>query len=414
MRVLWLCHFLLPALAEEFQKPAPPYGGWITGLLNDLRQNNNIEMKICSLTGENKHGIVDGIEYWGYKQEADNISYFKEVIKESKPDIIHIWGTETKRSLEMMQVAYSHHLEDHTVISIQGLVSVIGKYHYYAYLPPKVVNSHRLVEIRYGHSIKQDCDDFIADGKYELQTLNLAKNVIGRTDWDNACVKQINANVKYYHCGESLRDSFYQAEWNLTKTEKHSIFISQANYPLKGAHIMLEAMPFVLKQFPDAKLYLTGESPLTAFQTFHGRIRQRSYPRYLAQLITKYHLEDHVFFTGLLKEEDMRDRYLKSHVFVSPSSIENSSNSIGEAMLLGMPVVASDVGGVKNFMEHDKEGYLYQSDAPYMLAYYICKVFDDDDRAVKMGQCARKHALLSYDREKNLKDMLQIYQEIAR
>ena len=412
MKVLWLCDILLPYFAEEFKQPAPPYGGWITGLLEKLRLNKDLEITICMLADELKNGEVNGIKYWSYKQDNNNIPLFKKVIETLNPDIIHIWGTETKRSLDMIQAAYSCKKESQTVINIQGLVSVYGKYHYYAYLPEKVYNSHRPVEIRYGHSIKQDCEEFLIDGEYEKQTLKLAKNVIGRTDWDEACVKQVNENLCYFHCGESLRDSFYKETWNLSKAEKHSIFISQANYPLKGAHLMLEAMPFILKKYPDAKLYLTGNSPLPGYQTFHGRIRQRSYPRYLAQLIEKYHLDNHVVFTGLLKEIDMRNRYLNSHVFVSPSSIENSSNSIGEAMLLGMPVVASDVGGVKNFMVHEKEGFLYQSDAPYMLAYYVCKVFDDDERAIVMGQNARKHALQSYDREKNLNDILSIYHEI--
>ena len=134
-------------------------------------------------------------------------------------------------------------------------------------------------------------------------------------------------------------------------------------------------MPEVLKRYPDAKLYTTGESPMPAYGNMHDKIRQRSYPRYIAQLITKYNLEDKVIFLGLLDEQNMRNRFLKSHVFVSPSSIENESNSVGEAMLLGMPVVSSYVGGVYNFMENQNEGYFYQYDAPYMLPYYICKVF---------------------------------------
>ena len=69
----------------------------------------------------------------------------------------------------------------------------------------------------------------------------------------------------------------------------------------------------------------------------------------------------------------MKERFLKSNVFVSPSTIENSPNSLGEAMLLGIPCISSDVGGVKNLLKHEEEGYVYQTDAPYMLAYYVKK-----------------------------------------
>ena len=75
-----------------------------------------------------------------------------------------------------------------------------------------------------------------------------------------------------------------------------------------------------------------------------------------------------VRFLGPFDAPAMRDRYLRTHVYVSPSTIENSPNSVGEAMLLGCPVVSSNVGGVSDLLYHGKEGFLYQTSAPYMLA----------------------------------------------
>lgn len=71
----------------------------------------------------------------------------------------------------------------------------------------------------------------------------------------------------------------------------------------------------------------------------------------------------------------MKERYLKSQVFVLPSSIENSPNSLGEAMLLGVPCIASDVGGVRCLMTHSVEGLIYPADDPRLLAYDICEMF---------------------------------------
>ena len=71
----------------------------------------------------------------------------------------------------------------------------------------------------------------------------------------------------------------------------------------------------------------------------------------------------------------MCEQYLKANVFVLPSAIENSPNSLGEAMMLGTPTVVSDVGGVKNMIDHEKEGYVYQPDASYMIAYYAGRFF---------------------------------------
>ena len=109
----------------------------------------------------------------------------------------------------------------------------------------------------------------------------------------------------------------------------------------------------------------------------------------------------------------MCERYLKSHVFVSPSSIENSSNSICEAMILGVPVVCSDVGGIKSLLTHNHEGYIYQADAPYMLARSIINIFEDDDLAQKFSRNARAHALKTHDKDLNLKALIDTYNKIA-
>ena len=148
--------------------------------------------------------------------------------------------------------------------------------------------------------------------------------------------------------------------------------MSQAATPIKGLHFMLRAMPEILKNYPDAHLYVAGND-LTKTDSIYGKLKISSFAKYIKRLITEYGLEEKVTFTGSLTEHQMKERFLKSNVFVSPSTIENSPNSLGEAMLLGVPCVSSDVGGVKNLMKHEEEGYVYQTDAPYMLAYYIKK-----------------------------------------
>jgi glycosyltransferase involved in cell wall biosynthesis len=119
-----------------------------------------------------------------------------------------------------------------------------------------------------------------------------------------------------------------------------------------------------------------------------------------------------VVFTGILDEKQMCERYLKSHVFVCPSSIENSPNSLGEAMILGVPCVASDVGGVIDLLTHREEGFVYQTDAPYMLAHYVCEIFANDDLALQFSKKARIHAIKTHNKEENTKRMMEIYREI--
>ena len=208
-----------------------------------------------------------------------------------------------------------------------------------------------------------------------------------------------------------MRDSFYMNNWELEKCERHSIFVSQSYYPLKGFHHVLEAAAIIKRYYKDIKIYTTGKDVFELSKI--EKVKESSYSSYIRSLICRYDLRDNVKFLGYLSESEICERYLKSHVFVSASSIENSSNSVAEAMLLGMPIVASAVGGVPDMLEDKKEGFLYQSDAPYMLAHYIMKMFEDDETAKEYGLAARKRALYTHDRDLNNQKLVEIYEKVV-
>ena len=168
-----------------------------------------------------------------------------------------------------------------------------------------------------------------------------------------------------------------------------------------------------IKRFPETHLYIAGTNN-TKNSTFNEKLRITSYGVYINKLIKKYNLTDNITFTGSLDELQMCERFLKSNVFVSASSIENSPNSVGEAMLLGVPTVSSDVGGVKNMLTHHMDGFIYQYDAPYMLAYYVCEIFNNNELAIKLSKNANGHANLTHSKSNNLETMISIYEEIMR
>ncbi len=247
-------------------------------------------------------------------------------------------------------------------------------------------------------------------GKLEVELLQKIKHVIGRTDWDKACVLQANPDVNYHFCNEILRAVFYEraGEWDVSKCERRSIFVSQASYPIKGLHYLLQALPAVLNVFPDAHIYVGGDDP-TDKKEF-GII---PYGCYLNNLIKELNLEAHVRFLGILPEVEMAERFLRANVFVSASSIENSSNSVCEAMLLGVPIVSSYVGGISNLLLDQSEGFLYPHDATYMLAYYICKIFEDDELAMQMSKKAVSKMQKIANRELNAACNMELYKELS-
>lgn len=410
MKILWVCN-KKPAIISRIQNQLVDcFGGWLDSMCENIVANSKNSIYICYPSNAFEQGENENIRFTGFENKNCE-SCFQKVVDTFVPDVIHIWGTEFSHTAKFIKICREKNLLDNTVISIQGLTSIYAE-HYYEGLPFKTVYGFTLRDLIKRDNIKIGKKKFVKRGIFEKEALKITKNVIGRTDFDKSVIDYYNQNAKYYFCNESLRNSFYENAWDIKKIERHSIFVSQCSYPIKGLHFLLEAMPVILKKFPDAKIYTTG--PDLNNLSFKEKLLQTSYQRYLRKLIKKYDLSKHICFLGRLSEKEMCDRYLKSNVFVSPSTIENSPNSLGEAMLLGCPAVASDVGGVKNMMLHEIEGFVYPTTASYMLGFYVNKIFEDDGLAVSISENAKKHAQTTHNREINFNKLMDIYGDMIK
>ena len=122
-----------------------------------------------------------------------------------------------------------------------------------------------------------------------------------------------------------MRNAFYTGQWKYSECKPHQIFISQASYPIKGLHKVLEAASLIRKAYPDLLIKVAGQN------IFHGNvIKGNTYGNYIQSLIRKYRLENNIVFLGMIDAEKMKATLLESNIFVCPSSIENSPNSLGD------------------------------------------------------------------------------------
>ena len=208
---------------------------------------------------------------------------------------------------------------------------------------------------------------------------------MGRTNWDYTHSKNINRTVNYYVCNRSLRDSFYSAnKWDIADKKNYSIFLSQAHYPIKGAHQVLKAVMLLKEEFPETMIRIAGGNIINN-TTLSQKIRLTGYGNYIRKMINKAGLQNNVRFLGPLNEQQMVEEYRNAHVFICPSSIENSPNSVGESQILGTPVIASYVGGIADMVSHGETGLLYRFEEVEMLAENIRAVFTNDDLAVRLS-----------------------------
>lgn len=420
MKILWLINMPLPEASQLMEEKPSPFGGWLINASKDLSNKEDVELCIAfpsNKAGKFKELKGEKINYYPFipvketdKKVIEYNGYLEMLLNNLRPDIVHIYGTEIPHTLSMVNICKKNGIE--TIISIQGLVSIYAQ-HIYANLPFRTVYGFTLRNLLRKDSVYLHKKTFELRGKNEIESLQKTNHIIGRTTWDKACSSQINPEAKYHFCNETLREEFYKHDWDINDCEKYSIFLSQGQYPIKGLHYMLEAIPLILKKFPKAKVYISGKD-ITKSDSFKDKLLMTYYGKYIEKMIKRMDLERNVVFTGPLDEEKMCHRYLRSHVFVCPSSIENSPNSLGEAMVLGVPCVASDVGGVSDMLKHKEEGFVYQTDAPYMLAHYVCEIFGNEDLAMKFSKNARNHALKTHDRDENTRRLIKIYRDIIK
>ncbi len=425
MNVLWIAYQPLPAILHEISPETQiATGGWLQGAADIICRHKDICLTYCFQGKKQCQGTVDGIAYYSICEaevvrSRDILKYrekdyirFKQIIDSCNPDVIQIFGTETWFQRQFVFMLDKMNLLDRTVVWIQGLAGFCAQ-NFSNGITQKMARRKTLWELLRGTNISGIKKRLEINGISEKKAVKKIKNVFVRTDWDQACCKAFNPSLNFYFCNETLRPGFYEDDiWGLNKIEPHSIFMSQYGTPIKGYHQMLRAMPIILQEFPDAILYCTGKDLLKGDNSCMEKLREPSYLRMLREEICSHSLENNVRFLGVLQEKDMRNQYLKSHVFVSASVIENSPNSIAEAMILGVPIVASDVGGVSSMLTHKEDGYLYPFDEYALLAEYICRIFRDDSVACEFSEKGREKALKRHDQEKNYGDLLDAYRTI--
>lgn len=400
-------------------------GGWISGALESVRKEDNIEIFLAypllgskTIVKENFEnvtllGFAQRKKYNVLPSPSHRLSvlakrHLREIVDEVEPDILHVFGTESAHSRYAIE-CFSK--PERTIIHVQGLVSVIVKHCEFGI--PFWVRHMIVPSFPARGTLRRVKNRFNRAGKDEIVAIKGVNYVMGRTEWDEACTKAINPSVNYIHCGESLRSIFYEesSQWVYEECKKHTIYFSQSSSQVKGLHLVLPILPQLIKQFPDVHLYIGGNSPI-GDKSFKSFMMRSSYGWYLKHLIKKYKLHNHVTFLGPQSAEQVVQNLKNAHVFLSASLIENSPNSVGEAMIVGTPVVSSDVGGVKDFINHGRNGFIYPMDAPYMIPYYVGRLFDDFKQAISVSAQARKTSNQKYNPTKNGEAIYSCYRDI--
>ena len=383
MRVLWVCNRPVASVSKDNNKSITNKEGWLDTLFEMLDNNSEIEMGLCHADeGAEKNYASGSVKVYTVRENYNNLHVyedrleerFKEIYEDFRPDIVHIFGTEYPHTLGAVKAIEN---KDKVLISLQGICEKCAE-HYLDFLPKSAINHLTLRDVLKGDTLKKQKKHFMDRAANEKKALKEAMNVTGRTEFDREYSKEINKDARYFYLGETLRNVFYQGDvWNEENIDKHVIYFSQGNYPIKGLHVMLEALNEVVKVYPDTVLKVGGD--IITGGTLKKNLLIGAYGSYIKKYIKKNNLGGNVEFTGSIPADKVKENLLSSSVFVSSSVIENSPNSVAEAMILGVPVISSYVGGVPSIMMKDVDGRFFNSGDKDMLAEEITDLFKKKD-----------------------------------
>lgn len=416
MKVLWVSLVKFPPLCKNLGEAVPAHCGWMYSSAKAmLKEMPEVQLGVMVYSyGRNYERYdIEGVTYYLIptaridRTSKKQIEASRQAIRNFSPDLIHIHGTEHSLA---KAVCMANESGTRMVANIQGLA---GPYMRYAdgglSLWDKWTNI-TLLDFYRGTFLLNAKRSFKLRAECEHYVLTHVTDIIGRTQWDQAHVITINPNLRYHFMNETLRDSFYEKPlWSYDRCKKHTIFVSNSGSALKGAHQVLNALPIILRQYPDTIVNFCGSSVMS--NKLKDLLRFQGYHLYLRRLVKRLHLQEHVRFLGSLSETQMKQQFLDANVYVLPSAIENSPNSLCEAQILGTPVVASYCGGTPTLLTDGQTGHFYRYEEYEMLAQIVIRLFSINDFK-ELSTKEREIALLRHDREKNAAALKSIYKEL--
>ena len=407
MRVLWFS--VTPSLFNPISN-SHNGGGWIASLEQIVRQHKEIELGIAFYLGKDyKVYTNDGVRYytlpsdgrhalakWMCPESAERrVKRYIDVIEDFNPDVIQIFGSENDFGLVCGKTDVP------IVIHIQGSMPPyhnalfpIGMNRYDFLFGRGLTWRRRLVGWRSEPSFRRDASR-------EIQILKSCRHFMGRTEWDRRIVGLFNPNANYYHCEEALRDSFIRSDktWQGYGNGPFSIVSVISSPWYKGVDLILKTAKLLKENCSiDFEWRVYGISDIRFFEKKYGISAN----------------DVHVRIMGSVGKDKLVESLCASSVYVHPSYIDNSPNSVCEAQYIGLPIIATNVGGISSLIADGRSGMLVPANDPYTLASKLKQLYETPDLATLMGAEARKEAVRRHNPEQIGLRLIEIYRLVLQ
>ena len=393
MKVLWLS-----ADSALYEYAGNRHGGWISSLQAEVIKRSDLRLAVAfpwqyDFVSDGESCVYYGIKaihhpIFGFaRKQKQQMDRLKVIVEDFQPDVIHVFGTENGLGLvgELTTIP--------VVVHIQG---VLGPY-CETFVPYNMSWADYLIHYPKAYVGYNAWRKFIPR---EREIFRHCRYFMGRTEWDNGIVSLLSPHARYYHCDELLRSEIMNGTpWHY-HGRKPYVITSVIGGPIyKGTDIILRTAALLKAETNlDFVWYVYGVNDLRFGERLTG-ISGESVG---------------VFPKGMISAGALVAQLQDSSLYVHPSYIENSSNAICEAQYMGLPVIATNVGGTSTLIKHNTTGILVPSNDIYSMAAQIQRVIDTPALAAVIGTRARETAQMRHDANAIVNRVIQVYEEIKQ
>ncbi|ADE81716.1 glycosyltransferase family 4 protein [Xylanibacter ruminicola] len=375
-------------------------GGWTGALARELiAKHPEMDLAMAIPWKDYFEDQIGGVKIYGiptiklksigYQRKLKSqILVMRQIVDKFQPDIIHVFGSEHTGGMVASVTKIP------VVLHLQGIMNFL----YGAWLPQNM---------SWGKYIRM-CPKHWNERAYiqhrcstEKSILNSCKFLMGRTEMDKRVSAILSPDSKYFYCSEMLRPEIYHSPkiWTYHDRSK-KIIVSVISAPIyKGGDVILRTAKILKEDIAaDFEWKVYGVKDMKVWEKLCG-IKAK---------------DVNICICGIINAVGLVDAVTDADVFVHPSYIENSPNTVCEAQVLGIPVIANHVGGVSSLIKHMENGILLPANDPYMSASYVSDIFSDKNLATRIGTEGRKVAINRHNPNTIVNDVMNVYYKILK
>jgi glycosyltransferase involved in cell wall biosynthesis len=382
MKLLWLAPW--PHPLDTGAHPVP----WVRALADLLRQQPEVALTVLHWTTKTETPVAeftrDGIQFIYLKVPSvrvDILTLYQRRIALVRAylrrhahhyDLLHLHGS------ELQLPAMTAGLPLPQLLTVQGLVSQY---------PPFVPHTVSWLKVLWTLA-----------GYYERRYLPAIHHFSCRTHWDQALVRQLSPGCTVHHNWEVIRPEFFRPLRPVPFRSRPQVLFMGGTQLMKGFREVLAALDLVRQQV-DVQLLIAGQASPAEVQA----AVQQAGLRYVGPA--------DVVCCGLVAAAELVQLFDESWCLVHPSYVDNSPNSVCEAQVAGLPVVAADVGGLRSLIEDGVTGLLCTL-SPVSIAQQVLRLLQEPDLRLRLATQAAAVARQRHDPNLIVARTMATYQTI--